>query len=73
MSQPNIQVLLPLCLDDVVEEELDEVPCFESRPNFAVAAATIACEAAEAAAASLSRLEADPFPLTLPPLPSNSF
>ena len=79
-----IQMFIPLILDDVVEEELDEVPCLlESSPNLAVAAATMACEAAEAAAASLSRLEADPLPpgpTPIPPggplpdpLPSNSF
>ena len=77
-------MFIPLILDDVVEEELDEVPCLlESSPNLAVAAATMACEAAEAAAASLRRLEADPLPPgptpmpaggPLPdPLPSNSF
>ena len=65
---------LPLCLDDVVEDEDDEVRCLDSRPNFAVAAATMACEAAEAAAASLIIAAVEPPPPPPPPpLPSNSF
>ena len=52
--------ILPRCLDEVVDEDEDDVVLFPfpvSRPNLAAAAAMTACDAAEAAAASLKMAE----------------
>ena len=45
--------ILPRCLEEVVDDEDDDVvPLLSFNPNLAAASAMIACEAAEAAAAS---------------------